>query len=199
MRKTLIAAACGLALALGTAGCGGSDQAISQAKLADRLADAGTEQELAACVAKKIYPDLTEDEKKAFSQDERDAETGRRVLLKAGEATDTCLGEGRQRAARAKREREATTPAPAPTQTAPVRPSQTAPAPRTQTAPAPRTQTAPKPRSSRKVPCLYGGDGTELCTPEENQRETEVEDYCSEPEGPVRPDGSYKPKRKPGC
>lgn len=45
------------------------------------------------------------------------------------------------------------------------------------------------------VPCVLGSG---LCTPEENQREADIESYCGgwDP-SQVQPDGSYLPK--PGC
>lgn len=45
------------------------------------------------------------------------------------------------------------------------------------------------------VPCVLGSG---LCTPEENQREADIESYCGgwDPSR-VQPDGSYLPK--PGC
>ncbi len=45
------------------------------------------------------------------------------------------------------------------------------------------------------MPCIYG-DG--LCTPEQNQRESDIESYCGGYDSSrVQPDGTYK--SKPGC
>lgn len=92
LRKTLIVAACGLAVTLGMAGCG--EEALSQDKLVERLVDSGLEQKFADCVAKEMYPDLSEDEKKALNDEDADSDTQRKVLEKSGEAGAACFKEG---------------------------------------------------------------------------------------------------------
>lgn len=100
MRKTLMHAACGLALTLGTAACGGSTEPISQAELADRFAEGAAgvaapsgldSRKLGDCLAEEIYPTLSEDEKKQLNEEGKaDKDTVRGILEKSSRAATTC-------------------------------------------------------------------------------------------------------------